>query len=329
MSANNIPGRLHEPIRTYLRKNFISLNQDIAAEEAIRIIRKESDSNTINYFYVTDEHLKLVGVLNTRILLTADASAKLNSLMIKNVETISDNTTILETCRRFYQLKLLALPAINEQGIIEGIADINIFSKELLDAAEQATVDDIFESIGFRISQLQHASLPGVLRLRLPWLFATITSGTVCALLASMFETTIMAFAFISFFLAMILALGESVSIQSMTVTIQNLNFIRPTRDWLFGALKKETLTALMLGLACGGLVGIFVFLWLWILKAALVIALTITLSFVTAAALGLTIPTLLHAYKLDLKIAAGPLTLALADMLTILFYFSLARILL
>jgi magnesium transporter len=44
---------------------------------------------------------------------------------------------------------------------------------------------------------------------------------------------------------------------------------------------------------------------------------------------LGLTVPSLLHALKLDPKIAAGPVTLALADVCTILFYFLLALALL
>ncbi len=36
-----------------------------------------------------------------------------------------------------------------------------------------------------------------------------------------------------------------------------------------------------------------------------------------------------LHAFKLDPKIAAGPLTLALTDVFTLLFYFTLAAVLL
>jgi magnesium transporter len=36
-------------------------------------------------------------------------------------------------------------------------------------------------------------------------------------------------------------------------------------------------------------------------------------------------VPALLHALKLDPKIAAGPITLAMTDVLTLLLYFSLA----
>ncbi|UYP32581.1 hypothetical protein OEG79_15570 [Pseudomonas sp. Z8(2022)] len=40
---------------------------------------------------------------------------------------------------------------------------------------------------------------------------------------------------------------------------------------------------------------------------------------------LGLSIPALLHALRLDPKIAAGPVPLAVTDLCTLLFYFSLA----
>jgi magnesium transporter len=48
-----------------------------------------------------------------------------------------------------------------------------------------------------------------------------------------------------------------------------------------------------------------------------------------TMKMLGLTIPSVLHALRLDPKIAAGPLTLALADLLTLFFYLSIASLLL
>ncbi|RPI00481.1 MAG: magnesium transporter MgtE, partial [Calditrichaeota bacterium] len=39
----------------------------------------------------------------------------------------------------------------------------------------------------------------------------------------------------------------------------------------------------------------------------------------------GLSVPALLHALKLDPKIAAGPLTLGLTDIFTLISYFSMA----
>ena len=49
----------------------------------------------------------------------------------------------------------------------------------------------------------------------------------------------------------------------------------------------------------------------------------SIALSLVTACLFGLGVPSLLHWLKLDPKIAAGPVTLALADFFALVFYFT------
>jgi magnesium transporter len=57
------------------------------------------------------------------------------------------------------------------------------------------------------------------------------------------------------------------------------------------------------------------------------VIGASILLALLMACFLGLSVPALLHGLKLDPKVAAGPLTLALTDLFTVLFYFGLASL--
>ena len=66
-----------------------------------------------------------------------------------------------------------------------------------------------------------------------------------------------------------------------------------------------------------------------WSSAPELAIGASILVSLSAACLLGLSVPAFLHAVKLDLKIAAGPVTLALADIFTLLFYFTLAVLLL
>jgi len=151
-------------------------------------------------------------------------------------------------------------------------------------------------------------------------------SGTACALLASAFALTLAQSLVLAFFLTLVLGLGESVSIQSMTVTIQALRATRPTLRWYLRTFRREVATALLLGAACGLVVGAIVWFWRGAGWPALVIGSSILSSLFMACLLGLSIPSLLHALRLDPKIAAGPLTLALADVTTLLLYFSIAN---
>ncbi|HRY84450.1 MAG TPA: magnesium transporter, partial [Candidatus Cloacimonadota bacterium] len=194
---------------------------------------------------------------------------------------------------------------------------------------EREKADDVFETIGFRVSQIKGASPFKAFRYRFPWLLASIAGGTMSALMASQFEDVLAATIILSFFLTLVLGLGESVSMQSMTVTIQALRAQRPSFRWFSSELLKELGTAVLLGLGCGLLVGSTVLIWKGALLPALVIGGSLVLTLTTACLVGLIIPTALHALKLDPKIAAGPLALTISDLFTIAIYFSLAGLVL
>jgi magnesium transporter len=97
------------------------------------------------------------------------------------------------------------------------------------------------------------------------------------------------------------------------------------TGDWLALAFRRELATAVLLGVSCGFVVCVVAWAWRHDLRAASVIGATIALSLVTACALGLGVPSLLHWLKLDPKIAAGPVTLVLADFIALVIYFTSA----
>ena len=88
-------------------------------------------------------------------------------------------------------------------------------------------------------------------------------------------------------------------------------------------------MTSLLLGIACGVLVSAIVCLWRRDLNGAVVVGGGIAMSLVTACLFGFSVPSLLHWLKLDPKIAAGPVTLALTDFFALTLYFTLAWLLL
>jgi len=122
-----------------------------------------------------------------------------------------------------------------------------------------------------------------------------------------------------------VLGLNESVSMQSMSVTIHALRSVNVTWDWLASAFRRELATAALLGISCGFVVCIIAWVWRNDVRAAVVIGGSIALSLISACALGLAVPSLIHRLKLDPKIAAGPVTLAAADFIALVIYFTSA----
>jgi len=92
------------------------------------------------------------------------------------------------------------------------------------------------------------------------------------------------------------------------------------TWSWFATALRAID-DAILLGLSCRSVVAAIVWFWRSDLRSAGAIGGSIALSLVTACLFGLGVPSLLHRLKLDQNIAAGPITLALADICALVLY--------
>jgi magnesium transporter len=322
------PNHLQESVLAVARRDVATLRDDLSVREALDAIRRRGVGEKIVYFYVVDGENRLAGVVPTRRLLTAPLEQHLADLMVTRVVAIPQSATVFEACEAFVLHKFLAFPVVDEQRRIVGVVDVGLLTEEAFDIAEREQTEGMFEAIGFRLAQVRDASPLRAFRFRFPWLVATISSGVICAVLASVFELTLAKSIVLAFFLTLVLGLAESVSIQSMTVTIQALRATPPTLRWYFRALRREAGTAALLGAACGTVVGLIVWLWRGAALAGFSIGASILLALCAACFFGLSVPAVLHAWKLDPKIAAGPVTLAFTDLFTLLFYFSLAALL-
>src|SRR6266446_6502510 len=334
----NVAARIPDfdvPVVEHARKDFPLLDANMTIGEALERIRREGVGERVIYFYAVDEEKRLVGVVPTRRLLTAPLETALREVMVRRVVAVPAKATVLEACEFFVLYKFLAFPVVDEQRRVVGIIDANLFAEEILEAGDGTAREggssitqmspDFFEALGFHIEQIRGASPWRVFRFRFPWLLVTVAGGILSAILAGFFETTLAHSLVLAFFLTMVLGLNESVSMQSMSVTIHALRSVRVTWRWLATAFRREVMTALLLGVACGLVVSAIVFMWRNDLAGAFVIGGSIAVSLVSACVLGLGVPSLLHRFKLDPKIAAGPVTLVLADFIALVIYFTSA----
>jgi len=320
---------LRDPVLSHIRHDVITLHPAQTVAETLAALRTQSLAEKIVYFYVIDDLERLCGIVPTRRLLMSSPEATIDTLMVKNLVTLPVTATILDACEFFTLYRFLALPVVDEQQRLLGVVDIDFFTEEIFDLAETKSTDALFQIIGVHVAEAQIGSAwTGFLK-RFPWLLANISGGILCALIAGLYEAFLDQVIVLALFIPVVLALAEGVSVQSASLTIKG--FVGPRIAWrrFLPGLGKEFVTACLLGLACGGIVGWVAWAWKGQALVALAIWGSITLSMITACLLGAILPTLLHALGKDPKIAAGPLVLATTDIVTLLFYFSLAGLLL
>ncbi len=326
MLSDELAAHLNEPVLSHARKDVPLLHPEMTVEGALAHIRATGVGEKIIYFYVADADNKLLGVVPTRRLLVNSLGKHVSEIMVPRVLAIPHTATLLEACELFVLHKFLAFPVVDDERHICGVIDISFFAAEVFEMSEDDPHDEVFEAIGLHVEQLRNASPAKAFRYRFPWLLGTIGSGTICAFLGGAFEATLAQAITIAFFLPLVLGLSESVAMQSMSLSLQALQGRRNARLHLLG-LRRELAASFLLSLGASVIAGVIAVVWRKSVPSALVLSATLLGSLVVAGVVGFCVPLLLRIGRRDPKIAAGPIALAVVDILALLLYFSLARL--
>jgi magnesium transporter len=320
---------LNKPVSEFLRPGPPPLRIDQSVAAALEVIRTAGLEERIFYFYVVDAEGRLSGVVPARKLLTEPLDRLIGEAMMKRVLSLPDRATLMEACECFILHKFLAIPVVDSEKRLRGIIDVSLFTDEVMELGEGSSTDQLFQSIGIHVQEVLHASPWKAFRIRFPWLAATVSGGVLCALLAGAFAATLQHRVVLAVFMALVLGLGEAVAAQSLALTVQSLPASRVRWKWLKVKLGREAATAGYLGILAGSAVALMVGIFWHDLRSSIVIGGSVLISILVAGLTGVVVPTLLRLVRWDPKIAAGPITLAAADLFTVSCYLVTAKLLL
>jgi magnesium transporter len=320
---------MHDPdtlLGGLVRTDFTPFRSGQTVREALASLRSQRLGERLVYFYVVDDHDRLIGVIPTRRLLSADPQDAVDTIMVTSIRALPASATVREACDAFVRDRYLAFPVVDAAGRLQGTVDVSLFTDEMADATERQAVEDAFQLIGVHLAE--SVTPWRSFKDRAPWLSFNVAGGLIVAVLAASYESLLESVVALALFIPVVLALAESVSIQSVTLTLQRLHSPSFSRQRFIAALGREVMTAALLGLACGGSVAAVAWAWKGNEDVALAAGAAIWLSMMTACALGVILPTALRAVRRDPKVAAGPIVLALADLATLMFYFNISSVL-
>jgi magnesium transporter len=326
MSIPLSEANLADPVTAHMHQDFTRLHVGQTVAEALDWLRRNPPAGRVIYFYVVDDQGRLQGVVPTRRLVLSAPDKPLADLMIRKVVTLPASATVLEACEFFIQHRLLALPVVGEAGQLLGVVDVELYTEELDRLNDANQREDLFQMIGVRFAASRTDSPLFAFRYRFPWLLCNLAAGILAAFLSGVFQEELNKAVALAFFIPVVLNLAESVSSQSVSLALQMLHGRPPTWKSLVGKLRGEFLTGLLLGLGSGIAVGTVAALWLGNWPVVWCLVGGITGGVAGAAVLGMAMPVLLRLLRLEPRVAAGPVALAGADIITLLLYLNLAR---
>lgn len=327
VAAEAARARLDEPARAHAHNTFASLQPDETVERALSSIRSQALDAAIVYFYVVDADQRLLGVVPTRRLLTAEPDAPIRTLMTAATITVSATATVREAAALLAKHRLLAVPVVTAQGRMVGVIDAAALGFDMQRELSGQRVDEIFQVMGFRMANGGSSGFTP----RFFSLLWNVVGGLIAAVIAGAHEHLLSAFTALALFMPVTLALSESIGIQSVVLTIERRARGVSGSGWrsVFRSVRREGGVAMLLGLGCAALVSAVALAWQGDRWLTAVVAIAIPTAMVTTAAVGLVIPRILYALQRNPNVAAGPMVLAIADFVSLIVYFRVAALLL
>ena len=153
----------------------------------------------------------------------------------------------------------------------------------------------------------------------MPWLISTLVGLTVPALLTRLFQISFPYMATLVPFVLVIGAMGGNIGTQSATIVVRGFATGRVDFDNLGRFLFKETIVSFIIGVACGLIAGAVALLW----QGDAILG--VTVAIIASALLGVLVPYLFRAIKIDPAVAAGPTVTTVNDIVAIGIYYLVA----
>jgi magnesium transporter len=317
---------LNDPVTQHIHQDYARILVGQTVGEALDELRRNPPQGRILYLYVVDDDGHLEGVVPTRRLLLAAPEQPVAEIMVRRVVVLPARTTVLEACEFFMQHRFLALPVVDEKRRLLGVVDVELYTDKITQLDDGRVRDDLFQLLGVQADGARDDSPLHAFRRRFPWLGCNLAAGILAAFLSSVFQEELNRVVALAFFIPVVLNLAESVSSQSVSLALQVLHGRAPSWTIIPGKLTRELAMGLMLGVAAGATVGLVALVWLGQARVALCILGGIAGGVTGAAVLGMAMPFVLRLLRLEPRVAAGPIALAGADVITILLYLNLAR---
>ncbi len=306
------------------------LGEKLTAHDALEELgRQASELETIYYLYVVDEDDLLRGIVSTRQLVSSlgHPNRTLGEMMETDVVVAlatEDQESVAEKVERY---NLLAIPVVDTGrrllGIITHDDVIDVVREELAEDAQRIAAVAPLEDDFLRIGLLTLSWKRGL------WLTILFGAALLTALALWNYDQELHEVQWLVWFIPLIISAGGNSGSQSATLVITAMTSGEvKIRDWP-KVMRREVVVSLVLG-AVLGLFGYIVacFIGPGVYEAT-VIPLTLMSVIVCGCLCGGALPIIFKRLGLDPAMMSNPFVAGIVDILGIVIYINIARLVL
>tara|TARA_R110000868_G_scaffold405961_2_gene685895 strand:- start:1141 stop:2508 length:1368 start_codon:yes stop_codon:yes gene_type:complete len=308
-----------------MAKELVKVYETWTVAGCMRRIRGQAKEVTrVHSIYVVNKEEKLIGRLSLKDLIVAKSEQKIADLVKVNVDYVNVNDDVEEVARVMAKYDLEAIPVLDENKILLGRITID----DIVDVLKEEAERDYQMAAGLTGDVEADDSILELTKARLPWLFLGLLGGIGAFIIMEGFQEAFNKYAVLFFFTPLIAAMAGNVGVQSSAIIVQGL-----ANDDVKGSVNSRLIKEMLLAALNGVILAIFLFLFVWLYKGEIDKALAISVSLVAviiiAGLIGTFVPLFLDKRGIDPAIATGPFITTSNDILGILLYFWIAKMIL
>ena len=309
-----------------MAKELVKVNENWNVLTCVKEMRHQAENVTrVHSIYVVDDEDRLKGRLSLKDLLTTSTKTQISDIYIKKVDYVRVETKDVEVARIMQKYDLEAIPVVDELDRLVGRVTID----DIIDIIKEEADKDYQLAAGISQDVEADDSILELTKARLPWLVLALFGGFISVKVLSIFEPTMEGHRTILFFTPLIAAMAGNVGVQSSAIVVQGL-----ANNSINGSLWNRLLKELSLSLLNGSILAVILILGThFLLGYEFIIGITVSIALlsviVVASLIGTFIPIVLDKYGVDPALATGPFITTSNDILGIIIYFSIARLVL
>jgi magnesium transporter len=309
-----------------MAKELVRVNENWNVLTCVKEMRLQAENVTrVHSIYVVDDEDRLKGRLSLKDLLTTSTKTQISDIYIKKVDYVRVETKDVEVARIMQKYDLEAIPVVDELGRLVGRVTID----DIIDIIKEEADKDYQLAAGISQDVEADDSILELTKARLPWLVLALFGGFISVKVLGIFEPLMEDHRMLLLFTPLIAAMAGNVGVQSSAIVVQGL-----ANNSITGSLWNRLLKELSLSLLNGSiLAGILILGSHFLLGYPFMIGITVSVALLTviviASLVGTFIPIILDKYGVDPALATGPFITTSNDIMGIVIYFSIARVIL
>ncbi|REE83473.1 magnesium transporter [Lutibacter oceani] len=309
-----------------MAKELVKVNENWNVLTCVKEMRAQAEEVTrVHSIYVVDDADKLKGRLSLKDLLTTSTKTAIKDVFIKKVDSVNVNDKAEDVARIMQKYDLEAIPVIDEIGRLVGRITID----DIVDVIKEEAEKDYQMAAGISQDVEADDTIWELTKARLPWLILALFGGFVSVSVLGGFGDAMKHFPELFFFTPLIAAMAGNVGVQSSAIVVQGL-----ANDSLRGSLWNRLIKEVSLSLLNGFILAVLLmsagmFFLGFEFKVGLTVAISLVSVIIIASIIGTFVPIILDKRNIDPALATGPFITTSNDILGILIYFLIAKLIL